>query len=433
MKKMKRQLYLALCFVVCSFQADLSHAQATCVTGSNVASEGYFSVGYKITYETLVGGTPTDRDVVITYELFDTDKPGLVAFLQKETPFAEYDLNYVSGQIWNKTVTNLSDGDLLSYRCKFAFEGGLSNTEYVQYEVGTDCATTTNDVLAPDAFTASVVTSTAFTVELLVNANDASGSVVYSVDYNGISKTISGTAGAPTTFVVNQLTPETSYSFEVTAIDLSGNAASNNAISLSGTTTDDSSTMCSGTSYEAQQGAFEVGYNYDFETSANGTDVTFRFELLDNKDGVVAYLWKEAPFQEIQMNLISGTTFEVTLPNLNGTLRYGCKFAFAGGLAVTKYFSYDVGENCSTMSVDIVGQNLFKLYPNPTQDQWTITTTNSQEIISIHLYDYLGKNIITLEPQSSEAVIYVNDMASGLYFAHVKTTEGSETLKLLRQ
>ena len=85
------------------------------------------------------------------------------------------------------------------------------------------------------------------------------------------------------------------------------------------------------------------------------------------------------------------------------------------------------------MNVNTVDQSLFKLYPNPTQDQWTITTTNSQEIISIQLYDYLGKNIMTLEPQSSEAVIYVNDMASGLYFAHVKTTEGSETLKLLRQ
>ena len=430
---MKRQFFLTLCFTVLLLHTDLSQAQGTCITGSNVASEGYFSVGYKITYETLAGGTPTNRDVVITYELYDTDKPGLVAFLQKENPFTEYDLNFVSGQIWNKTLTNLSDGELLSYRCKFAFEGGLSNTEYVQYEVGADCSTTTNDVLAPDAFTASVVTSTAFTVELLVNANDASGVIAYSVNYNGISKTISGTAGSPTSFVVNQLTPSTTYNFEVTAIDLSGNAASNNAISLSGTTTTDSSTMCSGTSYEAQQGAFEVGYNYDFETLASGTDVTFRFELLDNKDGVVAYLWKEAPFQETQMNLISGTTFEVTLANLNGTVSYGCKFAFAGGLAVTKYFSYDVSENCSTMNVNTVDQSLFKLYPNPTQDQWTITTTNSQEIISIQLYDYLGKNIMTLEPQSSEAVIYVNDMVSGLYFAQIKTAKGSKILKLLKQ
>ena len=92
-----------------------------------------------------------------------------------------------------------------------------------------------------------------------------------------------------------------------------------------------------------------------------------------------------------------------------------------------------MGVNCSTMSVNTVDQSLFKLYPNPTQDQWTITTTNSQEIISIQLYDYLGKNIMTLEPQSSEAVIYVNDMVSGLYFAQIKTAKGSKILKLLKQ
>ena len=430
---MKRQFFLALCFTVLLLHTDLSQAQGTCITGSNVASEGYFSVGYKITYETLAGGTPTDRDVVITYELYDTDKPGLVAFLQKENPFTEYDLNYVSGQIWNKTLTNLSDGELLSYRCKFAFSGGLSNTEYVQYEVGSDCSSTTNDVLAPDVFTASFVTSTAFTVELLVNANDASGSIAYTVNYNGISKTISGIAGSPTSFIVNQLTPATSYNFDVTAIDLSGNAAANNAISLLGTTSDDSSTMCSGTSYEAQQGAFEVGYNYDFETLANGTDVTFRFELLDDKEGVVAYLWREAPFQETQMDLVSGNTFEVTLANLNGTVSYGCKFAFSGGLAVTKYFSYDVGDNCATMSANTVDESLFKLHPNPTQDKWTITTVNSQEIISIQLYDYLGKQIMTLAPHSSVSIIYVNDLVAGIYFAHIKTSKGSKTLKLVKQ
>ena len=277
------------------------------------------------------------------------------------------------------------------------------------------------------------MTSTAFTVELLVNANDASGSIAYTVNYNGISKTISGIAGSPTSFIVNQLTPATSYNFDVTAIDLSGNAAANNAISLLGTTSDDSSTMCSGTSYEAQQGAFEVGYNYDFETLANGTDVTFRFELLDDKEGVVAYLWREAPFQETQMDLVSGNTFEVTLANLNGTVSYGCKFAFSGGLAVTKYFSYDVGDNCATMSANTVDESLFKLHPNPTHDQWTITTANSQEIISVQLYDYLGKQIMTLAPHSSVSIIYVNDLVAGIYFAHIKTSKGSKTLKLVKQ
>jgi hypothetical protein len=112
---------------------------------------------------------------------------------------------------------------------------------------------------------------------------------------------------------------------------------------------------------------------------------------------------------------------------------YGCKFAFSGGLAVTRYFSYDVGDNCETMSVNTVDETLFKLHPNPTQDQWTITTVHSQEIISIQLYDYLGKEIMTLAPHSNVSIIYVNDLVAGIYFAHIKTAAGSKTLKLVKQ
>jgi hypothetical protein len=191
---------------------------------------------------------------------------------------------------------------------------------------------------------------------------------------------------------------------------------------------------CAGASTEAQQGVFPSAYTYNFETLTNGA-VRLTFAMASGTDGIVASAWKEDPFTETAMT-VSGTeaTLDIAGYAAGVTISYAVKFVWAaGGFGVTKYFSYDVGENCSTMSVNTVDQSLFKLYPNPTQHQWTITTTNSQEIISIHLYDYLGKNIITLEPQSSEAVIYVNDMASGLYFAHVKTTEGSETLKLLRQ
>ena len=63
----------------------VSLGSGICITTSNQASEGSFSVGYKVTYETLANET----DVQITYTLLDTDKQGLVAFLQQETPFAE--------------------------------------------------------------------------------------------------------------------------------------------------------------------------------------------------------------------------------------------------------------------------------------------------------------------------------------------------------
>ena len=58
---------------------------------------------------------------------------------------------------------------------------------------------------------------------------------------------------------------------------------------------------CSGTSSSAAQGSCSIGYSYEFIT--NGTDVTINFELLDtDKSGLVAYLWKQTPFSELQMN-----------------------------------------------------------------------------------------------------------------------------------
>jgi hypothetical protein len=36
------------------------------------------------------------------------------------------------------------------------------------------------------------------------------------------------------------------------------------------------------------------------------------------------------------------------------TISYACKFAYAGGLSVTKYFSYVVGHNCGvTTSLEV--------------------------------------------------------------------------------
>ena len=98
---------------------------------------------------------------------------------------------------------------------------------------------------------------------------------------------------------------------------------------------------------EATQGSFSQGYRVGFETV--GKNVTVTFELLDtDKNGLVAYLWRENPFQETQISQISGNIFGKTFYDLEqGTqLSYACKFAFAGGLAVTKFFQYTVGEDC---------------------------------------------------------------------------------------
>ncbi|HEY5687488.1 MAG TPA: T9SS type A sorting domain-containing protein, partial [Yeosuana sp.] len=182
----------------------------------------------------------------------------------------------------------------------------------------------------------------------------------------------------------------------------------------------------------AGQGSFSTGYNYSFTTS--GSEVTFTFELLDDKTGVIAYLWKETPFSETPMSNVSGKIFTKTITGQTpgATLRYACKFAFAGGLAVTKYFSYVVGDACALSTFDNLWKEGFKVYPNPTQNSW-IVKTKDIKMSSIKVFDILGKQVLSLKPEAVEANIDASQLKSGLYFAKIDTANGSSSLKLVRQ
>ncbi|TNJ42550.1 carbohydrate-binding protein [Tamlana fucoidanivorans] len=389
------------------------------------ALQGSFSIGYKSTFETI--GT----DVIVTFELLDNDKFSGNAYLWQQSPFAESGMDFVETNKFTKTLSGLTNGQTISYACKFEFTGGLAVTEYVDYVVGSDCSGD-NDTEAPTNFTASIGTVTSNSVELLLNATDNSGTVVYNVSFDTGSDGLTGESGVQKALVIAALQPETSYTFSISASDLAGNEATNNPIILQATTLTSANTACSGISADAQQGSFDIGYNYNFETS--GTDVTFTFELLDNKDGVIAYLWKESPFGETPMSAVSGEpkTFTTTISGQTpgATISYACKFAFAGGLAVTKYFSYKVGDNC-TLGLDKPKLEDFKVYPNPSFSMWTINS--STNITSIQVYNALGKQVLSLNADNSITNIDGTPLPSGLYFAQVSTEAGSTTIKLIKK
>ncbi|WP_299549218.1 T9SS type A sorting domain-containing protein [Seonamhaeicola sp.] len=74
----------------------------------------------------------------------------------------------------------------------------------------------------------------------------------------------------------------------------------------------------------------------------------------------------------------------------------------------------------------------FKAYPNPTIDNWTIKSKNNTQIETIEVFDLLGKAVKSFKPNSSQAVIDGSDLISGLYFAQVKTTDGLQSLRLVK-
>jgi len=83
----------------------------------------------------------------------------------------------------------------------------------------------------------------------------------------------------------------------------------------------------------------------------------------------------------------------------------------------------------STKNVEIAG---LKLYPNPTNDTWTISTKNIK-MSTIQVFDILGKQVLSLAPNAVEAKIDASVLKSGLYFAKINTANGSSSLKLVRQ
>jgi hypothetical protein len=78
--------------------------------------------------------------VTVTFELLDTDKQGVIAYLWKQTPFSESEMTNVSGKVFTATLNSLNTGATISYACKFAFSGGMSVTSYLSYVVGSNCS-----------------------------------------------------------------------------------------------------------------------------------------------------------------------------------------------------------------------------------------------------------------------------------------------------
>jgi hypothetical protein len=304
----------------------------------------------------------------------------------------------------------------------------LSVTRYFSYTVGSNCV---NDTEAPASFTASIGDVSAFSVEILLNGTDDSETVVYTVSYGEDTKTTSESSGVQKSFTLSGLTAETSYTFNVEARDLIGNFATNNPIVLNATTAADTNTECSGSSPEAQLEAFSIGFAYDFRTS--GTDVTFTFELLDSdKEGVVAFLWQQTPFTETEMDNVSGLTFSKTLSGFTRgqIINVACKFAFSGGLAVTKYFAYEVGNNCGLTELNDQSFNeSIEMYPNPATSVLHIRS-HSEPLTKVEIFCIDGKRSKVYRANLN--ALNIDDLAAGIYLIKLHTENGGVTRKLIK-
>lgn len=194
----------------------------------------------------------------------------------------------------------------------------------------------------------------------------------------------------------------------------------------------DTNTPCEGNSTDSQQGTFTTGYNYSFETLGNG-DVRITFELLDDVEGIVGFLWEESPFSESAMTNTSGGIYtkDVSGKTNGEVISFGCKFAWAGGFGITKYFSYTVGDTCSLSIRDFEIEGL-KIYPNPSKDRWNISTID-QSILAIDIYNVLGRKVLSIKPNALSASIDASSLPSGVYLSTITTQKGTASKQLIKK
>jgi beta-glucanase (GH16 family) len=367
-------------------------------------------------------------DLVNNYHIYSMNwSPFQITFLLDNVPYYTYNPAVKSASNWPFN----SEQYILLNIAMGGIAGTIPNT-YTQSAMIIDYVrvyqNTQIDTEAPTNFTASVGTITNNSVELLLNAFDNSGTVVYNVTYGATTISVAGSSAIQKSLIIEGLTPNTSYSFSVTASDLAGNII-NNPILLNATTPAISiiNTQCAGASTDASQGTFTTGYRYGFQTI--GTDVKFTFELLDtDKVGVVAYLWKQIPFSESQMTNVSGNIFTKTITGqtIGSTINYAVKFAYSGGLSVTKYFPYQVGNSCSLDLENYSELSKFS-FNNPANDFLNINSDVA--IDKIEIYNLLGN--LVLKTNSNTKNIDVSNLSKGIYFLMVYSGFQKSTKKLL--
>ncbi len=378
-----------------------------------------------------IGGVIVGDNIAENYHIYSMNwSPNQISFLLDGVVFYTYNPS-------NKTARNWPFDKEQYFLLNIAMGGvaGAIPSSFTQAAMVIDYVrvyqNTTPDTQKPTNFTASVGTISGSAVELLLNANDDSGNVSYTITYgtSGTASTFS-LSGVQKSFVISGLLPNTDYTFSVSATDASGNTALNNPIQLSAKTT--VVLDCSGTDTQAQQGSFSIGYKYNFETI--GTSVKFTFELLDtDKTGVSnAYLWRQAPFEETRIGApISGKIFTKTLDGfyLGSAISYACKFEFSGGLAVTKYLSYTVGDSCS-LGIETISDFPQTYYPNPVENKLNLMLNDDQN--QIRITDILGKTLFENVAKGSYS-IDMSAYKSGMYFLKIKNSQGIQESKIIKK
>ena len=268
------------------------------------------------------------------------------------------------------------------------------------------------------------------TIELSAEATSPDSRIVSVEFFNGTQSLGKSTA---TPFSC-KWTPENAGEYYLTAkaTDSENKTATSAAvlITVESDTQGTGSDGCEHISKEAQQGSFDEGFRLVFQTA--GTDVKITAELYDEKNSVFAYVWNHTDgFMEYDMTKTGEKQFTYTMHGcgIGSTLKLAVKFAFEGGMAVTKIFDYEVGQTCTSYIGELPEEEV-SIYPNPVESELHL----SLPLGISHVWIWSGDGTLVLEQDvDTQATIDASAWSKGIYFIRIENPRGFYVDKLIKK
>ena len=177
-----------------------------------------------------------------------------------------------------------------------------------------------------------------------------------------------------------------------------------------------------------------VSFDYWADTGVPG----FRFVMISNNTNPVTEVVYEVGTDN---TVVNGAWTKVVIPMSHFT---------TGGFATTNFFQWKVDPfmqsvaqggfvyvdnilltTTNPLSNDENTLATFKVSENPTNTSWDITS--NANISNVDVFDILGKQVSSIQPNSFEVSIEASSLKSGIYFARIESENGSKTLKLVRR
>ena len=157
----------------------------------------------------------------------------------------------------------------------------------------------------------------------------------------------------------------------------------------------------------------------NYTSTVNGLTVNFT----DTSSGAISWFW----------DFGDGTTSNLQSPTHT--------YATSGNYTVSLYVenlnkSWDEinrSISLSTMGLADNANSFFKLYPNPSQNDVTISLSNSSSEIKYQIFDFSGKIVReNLIQNCIEFTIDISDLAKGLYIVKLNNDENNFIRKLIK-